>query len=490
MEMFNHPVIQRAMTSVTERAAFAKRYTKLTLRDSKRAGNLMAKMARQINVWRKEQANMENAVIPMDHERHQQLEQMLTGLRTLAETAARDSRVNTEYRYPYVVWLVRVQKKLGTLKNLSRLREVTRHITYDCPDQDICIELISKKGEIFRCGDCGQWEYVEQQITPYSPNGNLFPVCRECKSDHYQWSEHYQAHVHSDNVRWAMMPNGSQVACHEDDDDFRYDEDRDHWHHVDWVPPPPPLIGSYHSSKAHQRVIHDAWGDAHNDRYFGVELEVEYHGGYEREHKAKQLHEAINGGEFGKRVFFENDGSVRNGFEIISQPMSLPAQRELWLWLNNRDLTKELKSHNTTTCGLHVHVSREGLDPLMLAKAVTFVNAPANSELIKSVARRYAEGYCKIKTNKDVANALTTSDRYEAVNVTGRRTVEFRIFKGSLKYESVIAAIEFTHALLEFCRSADLKKLLADDFIDFLNNRFLDETTVLRPYLAQRFEFA
>lgn len=485
MEMFNHPVIQRAMTTVAETKAFSTRFAKLTVRDNKAAAKLMTKFARQINVWRKEQANMENGVIPQVDERHRELGNLILKLRALADNCANYAYRNGYNRLPYIVYVVRIKKELGTLKNLGRLRGVMSYCEH-APDKDDCVAFINKKAEITRCPDCGDWEYVEKNQTVYRGT----PVCRQCAANSYVFSTVYNQLIYSDDARWCRMPNGaSEAVLHCDDDNAVYNEDEDYWHHVDYVPPPPPIIGNYHSSKAHQRVIRDDWSVVRNNRYFGVELEVEYHGSEHREDKARQLHAALNGGQFGHRCFFENDGSVSNGFEIVSQPMSLPMHRDFWQWLNDKDLTRYLKSHNTSTCGLHVHVSREGMDSLVLAKAVTFVNAKANSELIRSVARRYAEGYCKIK-QKDVDNALQTTDRYEAVNVVGRKTVEFRIFKGSLKYESVIAAVEFTHALLEFCKTAEPKSLGADEFIDFLNNVFHEETAILRPYLAQRFEIA
>jgi hypothetical protein len=112
--------------------------------------------------------------------------------------------------------------------------------------------------------------------------------------------------------------------------------------------------------------------------------------------------------------------------------------------------------------------------------------------LIRAIARRYAEGYCKIKEKK-IGSAHQSSDRYEAINLTSQNTIEFRIFKGSLKYESVIAALEFCHSLVEFTRPAsegDISHLTTDHYMNFISDRMHKETTVLRPYIEQRLELA
>jgi hypothetical protein len=111
--------------------------------------------------------------------------------------------------------------------------------------------------------------------------------------------------------------------------------------------------------------------------------------------------------------------------------------------------------------------------------------------LIRAVARRYAEGYCRIKVKK-IGQSAESDDRYDAVNITPRRTIEFRIFKGSLKYESVMSAIQFSNAVTEFCSrsTTSVLDLKADKFMDFIDQECREDTDILRPYLAARLELA
>jgi hypothetical protein len=291
----------------------------------------------------------------------------------------------------------------------------------------------------------------------------------------------------------AVDAGGDEVLIHEDDDDFSYNDDIDQYAHYDYEyePPEPRIIGDYHSSKRRVQVRPSAWTKMKN-RYMGVELEVEVvNDEYNREEKAAHLNTVINGDEIGKNVFFERDGSLSNGFEIITHPMGMDDHKKMWEWLKDRKAVRGMRSHQTTTCGLHVHVSKSTLSKLQIAKIVTFVNNRDNQPLIKAVARRYETGYCKIKSKK-IGQSHYSEDRYEAVNITPLNTIEFRIFRGSLKYESVVAAIQFSNAVVEFCDPSrtSVRDLTADNFLNFIREEIPSDTDILVPYIEQRLELA
>jgi hypothetical protein len=45
-----------------------------------------------------------------------------------------------------------------------------------------------------------------------------------------------------------------------------------------------------------------------------------------------------------------------------------------------------------------------------------------------------------------------SADRYEAINIQNDHTLEIRVFKGSLKKERVLSAVEFIHSAIEYTR--------------------------------------
>lgn len=62
-------------------------------------------------------------------------------------------------------------------------------------------------------------------------------------------------------------------------------------------------------------------------------------------------------------IYIKCDGSLDDGMEIVTHPMSLDYHLEKFCWdaLTARAIKLGYRSHQTSTCGLHVHVSRDGL---------------------------------------------------------------------------------------------------------------------------------
>lgn len=367
--------------------------------------------------------------------------------------------------------------------SVNLVRDYLNRVENYCDDAEEMGEYLDSRSFI-RCSECGEWEREDSTRSHYTNSEAM--VCRICINESFTYSEYYEEYVRSEDGRWAYDADGSEVFVHEDDDSFVWNEGMQRYVHEDYEPPEPEIMGSYHSSKSMQRPIDSNWTRL-KKRYLGVELEVEVLS--DKSSKVKHLHKLINEEEFGKNVFFERDGSLNDGVEIISQPMGMDRHEELWSWLKDRNAVSGLRSHNTSTCGLHVHVSRDRLSKLQVAKIVTFINSRENEDLIKAVARRYSEGYCKIK-NKKIGNAYQSEDRYEAVNITPRKTIEFRIFKGSLKYESVMAALQFANAVVEYCAEgvASINDLKTEPFLKFVQGMNKEDNKYLLPYIGARLE--
>ena len=61
----------------------------------------------------------------------------------------------------------------------------------------------------------------------------------------------------------------------------------------------------------------------------------------------------------------KSDGSLDNGFEIVTGPSSLEYHKTKWERLFQiQDCVKIIKSWNTDTAGLHIHIGRKSLTPL------------------------------------------------------------------------------------------------------------------------------
>jgi hypothetical protein len=252
------------------------------------------------------------------------------------------------------------------------------------------------------------------------------------------------------------------------------------------------VIGEYHSRnrKSQIRAIHGTWSRMNGMRLFGAELEVEAPDmRWEEVNRiAGELLGTVNDqGVSGTVLFAEHDGSLSNGFELITQPVGLDRQADMWAKVLGHPSISRLRSHNTTTCGFHVHVSRTGLSQLTIAKAVVFLNDRRNLDLISAIARRYDSGYCKQKSVKLSRFTALDPDRYVMLNTLPCDTIEFRLFKGSTRFETLLGCIEFSNAVLNFCRDTTPADLTVLPFITWLHrpeNRI--DSKHLRALLLRR----
>ena len=128
-------------------------------------------------------------------------------------------------------------------------------------------------------------------------------------------------------------------------------------------------------------------------------------------------------------------------------------------------LPTDAVSHNTRTCGLHVHCDRNffGDDDIVqeavIGRIVYFVEKHW-SELVRFSRRtsdtleRWAARYATISptTQETFKKAKDKRmGRYVAVNLENYETIEFRLFRGTLRYETFIATLQLVH---EICHAA------------------------------------
>jgi hypothetical protein len=311
-----------------------------------------------------------------------------------------------------------------------------------------------------------------------------------CIDNHYTWSDYYDRYLHNDQAHEALDQHGETVYIDEDDCRFSYDDDLGVYVHQDYTPQSK-VLRRYHTAKNHNsyKLIPSPFTQV-TGRYMGIELEVEV-----SDRSARNLNDTVealnthlNDDQIGANVWFEEDGSLSHGFEIISNPMGLDTHTEFWQWLNDDSLVKGLRSHDTSTCGLHIHINKSALTTMQIDKMNVFINHPDNAELIEKISRRYSTGYARINAKK-LGSAHNSYERYEALNITNQHTIEMRIFKGTLKYTSLMAALEFANALVNFTAPASPAGFRLDTrtFMKFLDlPAYRNETKFLRNYLEAR----
>jgi len=100
---------------------------------------------------------------------------------------------------------------------------------------------------------------------------------------------------------------------------------------------------------------------------------------------------------------------------------------------------------------MHVHLSRAALSERQIAILMALVEDDYLYDEISSVAGRdfASNGYCK--KSKDACGP----NRYQAVNLAPRHTVEVRIFAGTICKEAILARLEWLNDLVSYAGQID-----------------------------------
>lgn len=231
--------------------------------------------------------------------------------------------------------------------------------------------------------------------------------------------------------------------------------------------------------------------------FYGVELEIDKGGAYGD--NAEELMCIAN--SEGERIYCKYDGSIPDGFEIVSHPMTLEFHTTHMNWedLLYRAIELSYRSHNTNTCGLHIHCSRSAFgkdyeeQEKGIGRIVFFVEKHWN-ELVRFSRRtienlnRWAAKYATIsETTTETYNKAKGKrmGRYCAVNIQNYDTVEFRLFRGTLKYKTFLATLQLVD---EICRCAiDMtdKEMEEMSWLDFVR-KIPKEKKELIEYLKEK----
>lgn len=318
-----------------------------------------------------------------------------------------------------------------------------------CHEQHLADSLVEFDGEVMCpcclrnemliCSHCGKRIWLNDNA-----GSGDFPLCKSCYDEYYTICTHCERIIHRNNACW-------------DDDE--------------------PYCSECYHSYCSDRMIHDYYykptpifyGD--DKRFFGVELEVDDAG--EDDESAESVMNIANSSK--EHIYCKHDGSLDNGFEIVTHPMTLNYHLNDMPW---ERVLSDLRcmgylSHKANTCGLHVHVNRSSLgdtyaeQEACIARILYFFEKHWE-ELLKFSRRtnrqldRWAARYGYKDKPKDIldhAKAGAGNGRYSCINLQNNNTIEFRMFRGTLKYNTVIATLQLVN------RVCDVAFALSDDEI-------------------------
>lgn len=161
--------------------------------------------------------------------------------------------------------------------------------------------------------------------------------------------------------------------------------------------------------------------------------------------------------KFHKELICKSDGTIVNGFEIVTAPMGLTQHQSFWPKLitpvtldaegnNNPRLFTGL--HADANCGMHVHMSKFPFGNYQIWLMHCFLCDNKNSKFVRAVAGRTSNMW-STKYDKDYVEGqpLKVIEKYEALNLKNPDTLEVRIFASTTNAEELLTRVEFVDAL-------------------------------------------
>ena len=338
---------------------------------------------------------------------------------------------------------------------------------------------------------CDHWDHSGNGSEVNIGRGRYRAYCHHCVEDSDVVIETYDSGILMLRDQAYYCDNNEEYYEHEPERD--YDEDSDDYDRDSDTD----RLMSYSTNvldflEKDNSFTSSPFGEFH----MGVELELVTSGG---------MSSAIEDlrGQLGETYMIcKSDGSLPDGgVEVVTAPRGLLEHIKRF---KDWNINSYYRAWNTGKCGMHVHVDSRAFTRMTLGKFIVFINDAKNAEFIRKIAGRHphidsqAQTYCAAEGQEVIENpskALKgkSTNRYYMVNTTclrrpesdrlgvryaGERhfnTIELRVFRASLKKERLLAQIEFTHAVIMFCRVASMRELNGIEFLKWLkasDNRY------------------
>ena len=349
-----------------------------------------------------------------------------------------------------------------------------------CNEEFELADLYEYDGELL-CQDCFDTEtfccnQCERRFWNDENHGDSdTPLCENCYNSYYTNCE-----------RCRVIINHN--------DAFYEEEEREH---------DTPYCESCYHYQSEKRNLHDySYRPApvfhgKGNRYFGVELEID-DGGKSSENAAILTRRANKTDE---HIYIKTDGSLDDGMEIVTHPMTLEYHtvKMPWREVTEKAIDLEYQSHRTDTCGLHIHVNRNSFGDESYKQEecigrILFIVERFWEELLCFSRRteyqieQWARRYGFKNTPSEILDHAKKgyAGRYTAVNITNWQTIEFRLFRGTLKLNTIIATLQLVNEICEVAFLLSDKAVRGLSWCSFIERIDGNRYPELIAYLKER----
>lgn len=374
------------------------------------------------------------------------------------------------------------------------------NICYNCHDDVICENCYDNS--YFTCEHCGEVEADDELVVI---DGGDHYICEACAQNNFAQCVHCDEWHDPDNGG-ITTANGDYV-CESCADDYYYCDECSQYYHGDDMTYCddsdcylcPDCYENYEEAQNGGRIYsYHEFKDwklfkNHNETppfYIGFELEIQPKDG----DTDNQL-EALNTVYDNLNAICSHDGSLGcGGFEIVSHPQTFQ-----YIWEHRQQMENTFNtlidlnytSHDNNNCGLHFHVTRpedpEVIDRLWLVLETYKKEILTLSRRTSSQIKRWAQFLSdiivddkkKLKALYFIKKTDKNHSRYMALNNENKKTIEFRFFKGTLKFNTFMGALEFINNLMTLCSNLKIP-------VEEITWNKLTDGQYIRDYVTER----
>ena len=350
------------------------------------------------------------------------------------------------------------------------------------------------------CDYCGSIELRDDLLLI---EGNYTVICEHCidHNDNIIWCEDHEKYEYQDDYDIITLANGKTICRNAFEyGDYFYCEDCEEYSHIDYAcwsegeemyycedcidNHKSQYISGYHDHD-YEDEFRMTSEDEENDNklFFGMELEIEANHRNKHDNLASAILNQTDD------FVFEHDGSLNNGFEIISMPFSRNYMKET-LEDTLKDMLKTINNYNyegKNTCGLHFHVSYEAIRSIPnLLKIVEYYKEELTilSRREESSLNKWSPFYTKNFDKEEITNSMIEEivddyqSRYHAINLDNNYTVEFRIFKSTTDHKTLMATWELVNNIVAFANDHEVELNAMPNFEEvatYQENNYISE---------------
>jgi len=334
-----------------------------------------------------------------------------------------------------------------------------------------------------------------------------YDFCNHCDEwyprdgyEHGEWLDNYDEWVCEDCLTRHYVRCESCNSWIHDGDEYYDEDDEDEEHclcsncynsggpqRIDRNENLNAYVGGYHCN-------HGVWEsykleeETNPPFYIGFELEVEpkRNSEYNATKAAKSALNHIH-------CILSHDGSLnQNGFEIVSQPQTyeyVMKEYDKYKECFDEIVKNGYVSHNSRNCGLHFHVTAPTQNRSRAVARLWLIIESFKEEFQKLSRRKGNFSYCEFLSDRSydsdgkfksiykiakVSEMEKEQTRYLTINDQNEKTVEIRLFKGTLNINTFFADLQLVNNL--FTLAYDIERPITEiKFSDLIQGEYISQ---------------